>query len=47
MGEGRGEGGEDDISDRYIPLPLIPSRQGRGKLTFYECINGDNYKNEK
>jgi len=30
------------ISDRipgcYFPLPLIPSRQRRGKFTFYEFI---------
>jgi len=25
MGEGRGKGEKDDISVRYIPLPLIPS----------------------
>jgi hypothetical protein len=28
-----------DIS--YFPLPFIPSRQGRGKLTFYEGVNFD------
>ena len=33
-----GEGEYNVISLTYIPLPLIPSRQGRGKLTFYECI---------
>jgi len=26
------------ISVCYLPLPLIPSRRGRGKITFYEFI---------
>ena len=26
----------------YFPLPLIPSRQGRGKFTFYEVVNFGN-----
>ena len=33
------------ISVCYFPLPLVPSRQGRGKFTFYETIlivNGEN-----
>jgi hypothetical protein len=30
MGEGWGEGEKYGISVTYIPLPLIPSRQGRG-----------------
>ena len=38
-GEGRGEGEYNAISLTYIPLPLIPSHQGRGNSTFYECIN--------
>jgi len=38
MGEGRGEGECNVISIAYVPLPLIPSHQGRGKLTFYEFI---------
>jgi hypothetical protein len=25
----------------FIPLPFIPSRQGRGNSTFYEFINFD------
>jgi len=36
MGEGWGEGEYNVISITYVPLPLIPSRQGRGKLTFYK-----------
>jgi hypothetical protein len=34
MGEGWGESEQDDISDIYIPLSLISSRQGRGNQTF-------------
>jgi hypothetical protein len=30
-GEGWGEGEKEVFSIDYIPLPLIPSRQGRGK----------------
>jgi hypothetical protein len=26
------------ISVCYLPLPLVPSRRGRGKFTFYETI---------
>ena len=26
------------ISVCYFPLPLVPSRRGRGKFTFYETI---------
>ncbi|MCL0083549.1 UDP-N-acetylglucosamine 2-epimerase [Thermodesulfovibrionales bacterium] len=39
MGEGWGEGEYSAISTTYIPLPSVPSRQGRGNLTFYETIN--------
>jgi len=39
MGEGRGEGENAAISSSYVPLPFIPSHQGRGYPTFYECIN--------
>jgi len=39
MGEGRGEGENTAISTSYVPLPFIPSHQGRGNPTFYECIN--------
>jgi hypothetical protein len=38
MGEGRGEGENNAISSSYIPLPFIPSHQGRGNSTFYEFI---------
>ena len=41
MGEGWGEGEYNAISTAYIPLPFIPSRQGRGNLTFYEFIKID------
>ena len=41
MGEGWGEGEYSAISTTYIPLPFVPSRQGRGNLTFYEFINYD------
>ena len=37
MGEGWGEGVYDIISTTYVPLPLIPSHQGRGNPTFYKC----------
>jgi hypothetical protein len=37
MGEGWGEGEESRNSGKlFIPLPFIPSRQGRGYSTFYE-----------
>ena len=40
MGEGWGEGEESRNSNKlFIPLPFIPSRQGRGDSTFYETIN--------
>jgi len=39
MGEGWGEGEYSVISVTYIPLPLIPSHQGRGNPTFYELVN--------
>ena len=39
MGEGWGEGEKYGISLTYIPIPLIPSRQGRGIETFYETID--------
>ena len=29
------------ISVCYFPLPLVPSRRGRGKFTFYETINNN------
>jgi len=29
------------ISACYFPLPLVPSRRGRGKFTFYEFIIND------
>jgi len=38
MGEGWGEGEYSVISPTYVPLPLIPSHQGRGNSTFYETI---------
>jgi hypothetical protein len=41
MGEGRGEGEYNAISITYIPLPLIPSHQGRGNPTFCESVNSD------
>ncbi len=37
-GEGWGEGEKGFISNVYIPLPLIPSHQGRGNKTFYELV---------
>jgi len=39
MGEGWGEGEYSVISRTYVPLPLIPSHQGRGNSTFYKNIN--------
>jgi hypothetical protein len=40
MGVGWGEGEESRNSGKlFIPLPFIPSRQGRGYSTFYEFIN--------
>jgi hypothetical protein len=30
------------ISACYFPLPLVPSRRGRGKFTFYEFIISEN-----
>jgi len=41
MREGRGESENTIISISYVPLPLIPSRQGRGNLTFYETVKVD------
>ncbi|MCD6152512.1 MAG: hypothetical protein J7J07_01190, partial [Syntrophobacterales bacterium] len=41
MGEGRGEGEYSAISSSYVPLPFIPSHEGRGNPTFYESINLD------
>jgi hypothetical protein len=39
MGEGWGEGEESRNSGKlFIPLPSIPSRQGRGYSTFYEIV---------
>ena len=39
-GEGQGEGEESrNFKKLFIPLPIIPSRQGRGILTFYDSIN--------
>ena len=38
MGEGRGEGENTAISSSYVPLPFIPSHQGRGNPTFYETV---------
>jgi len=41
-GEGQGEGEESrNFNKLFIPLPIIPSRQGRGNFTFYEVINFD------
>jgi len=39
MGEGRGEGDNTAIPPSYVPLPFIPSHQGRGNPTFYETVN--------
>ncbi len=42
MGKGWGEGEERrNSSTLFIPLPFIPSRQGRGNSIFYEIINSD------
>jgi len=41
MGEGRGEGENTAISSSYVPLPFIPSHQGRGYPIFYETVNFD------
>jgi len=30
---------KNGISTTYIPLPFVPSHQGRGNMTFYETIN--------
>jgi len=38
MGEGWGEGEYNTISTGYIPLPFVPSHQGRENPTFYEFI---------
>ena len=43
MGEGRGEGEYSAISCTYVPLPFVPSHQGRGNPTFYECIKIDGF----
>jgi hypothetical protein len=50
-GEGQGEGEKSrNFNKLFIPLPIIPSRQGRGNLTFYEtikyCILKENAKNK-
>jgi hypothetical protein len=40
MGEGQGEGEESGKFNKlFIPLPFIPSRQGRGNFTFYDSTN--------
>ena len=36
MGEGMDEGEYNVVLLTYAPLPLIPSRQGRGNSTFCE-----------
>jgi prepilin-type processing-associated H-X9-DG protein len=39
-GEGQGEGEESrNFKKLFIPLPFIPSHQGRGNFTFYDFIN--------
>jgi len=46
-GEGQGEGEESgNFKKLFIPLPFIPSRQGRENLPFYETIKvgGENRK---
>jgi hypothetical protein len=44
-GEGQGEGEElRNFNKLFIPLPIIPSRQGRGNLTFYEIIKVQSQK---
>jgi hypothetical protein len=41
-GEGWGEGEESRIFARsFIPLPFIPSHQGRGNFSFHGAINFD------
>jgi len=41
-GEGQGEGEQSrNFNKLFIPLPSIPSRQGRGNNSFYETINFD------
>ena len=47
MGEGWGEGEYNAISTAYIPIPFVPSRQGRGDLTFYEFIKKISYHKRK
>jgi len=47
MGEGWGEGEYSVISRTYLPLPLIPSHQGRGNSTFYEFIKFNKEKHGK
>jgi hypothetical protein len=38
-GEGWGEGEKSRYFHKlFIPLPFLPSRQGRGNATFYEII---------
>jgi len=39
MGEGWGEGEYSTISSTYVPLPFVPSRQGRGHPAFYKTAN--------
>jgi hypothetical protein len=40
MGEGGGEGEElNNFMRLFIPLPFIPSHEGRGNFNFYEIIN--------
>jgi len=40
MGDGRGEGEEGSHFSRLnIPLPFVPSREGRGNSIFYAIIN--------
>jgi hypothetical protein len=44
MGEGGGEGEQLKNSGTLsIPLPFIPSRQGRGNSSFYEIIKFRGY----
>jgi hypothetical protein len=39
-GEGWGEGEKSRYFHKlFIPLPFLPSRQGRGNATFYGIIN--------
>ena len=37
-GEGQGEGDPECLTISLIPLPLIPSRQGRGNFSLYGVI---------